>query len=74
MLFLRAVEVLCEERHVDRGPEPKCQLRTDQRKEQKVTMSTLVVVGYDDPFQADEVLLKLRKLQREYTFWTLTRC
>jgi len=24
------------------------------------------VVGYDDPFQADEVLLKLRKLQREY--------
>jgi uncharacterized membrane protein len=29
-------------------------------------MSTLVVVGYDEPFQADEVLLKLRKLQREY--------
>src|SRR6201987_3387261 len=29
-------------------------------------MSTLVVVGYDDPFKADEVLLKLRKLQREY--------
>jgi len=29
-------------------------------------MSTLVVVGYDDPYQADEVLLKLRKLQREY--------
>jgi uncharacterized membrane protein len=29
-------------------------------------MSTLVVVGYEDPFKADEVLLKLRKLQREY--------
>jgi len=29
-------------------------------------MSTLVVVGYDEPFQADELLLKLRKLQREY--------
>ena len=29
-------------------------------------MSTLVVVGYDGPFKADEVLLKLRKLQREY--------
>ena len=29
-------------------------------------MSTSVVVGYDDPFQADEVPLKLRKLQREY--------
>ena len=29
-------------------------------------MSTLVVVGYDEPYQADEVLLKLRKLQRDY--------
>jgi uncharacterized membrane protein len=29
-------------------------------------MSTLVVVGYNDGFKADEVLLKLRKLQREY--------
>ena len=29
-------------------------------------MSTLVVVGYDDAYQADEVLLKLRKLQRDY--------
>ena len=29
-------------------------------------MSTLVVVGYDEPFKADEVILKLRKLQREY--------
>jgi uncharacterized membrane protein len=28
-------------------------------------MSTLVVVGYDDPFQAEEVRLKLRKLQSE---------
>jgi hypothetical protein len=32
----------------------------------RTDMSTLVVVGYDEPFKADEVLLKLRKLQREY--------
>jgi uncharacterized membrane protein len=29
-------------------------------------MSTLVVVGYEEPFKADEPLFKLRKLQREY--------
>jgi uncharacterized membrane protein len=29
-------------------------------------MSTLVVVGYDDPYKAEEVRLKLRKLQSEY--------
>jgi uncharacterized membrane protein len=29
-------------------------------------MSTLVVVGYDDPYKAEEVCLKLRKLQCEY--------
>jgi uncharacterized membrane protein len=29
-------------------------------------MSTLIVVGYDDPYKSDEVLLKLRKLQRDY--------
>jgi uncharacterized membrane protein len=29
-------------------------------------MSTLEVVGYNETFTADEVLLKLRKLQREY--------
>src|SRR5260370_26231022 len=29
-------------------------------------MSTLVVVGYDEHYHADEVLLKLRKLQRDY--------
>ena len=29
-------------------------------------MSTLVAVGYDEPYQADEVLLKLRKLQKDY--------
>src|SRR5262249_26283113 len=29
-------------------------------------MSTLVVVGYDDPFKAEEVHLKLRKMQKEY--------
>src|ERR1700758_5448651 len=29
-------------------------------------MSTLVVVGYDEPYKAEEVRLKLRKLQSEY--------
>jgi uncharacterized membrane protein len=29
-------------------------------------MSTLVVVGYNDPYKAEEVRLKLRKLQSEY--------
>ena len=29
-------------------------------------MSTLVAVGYNEAFKADEVLLKLRKLQQEY--------
>ena len=29
-------------------------------------MSNLVVVGYDDPYKAEEVRLKLRKLQSEY--------
>jgi uncharacterized membrane protein len=29
-------------------------------------MSTLVVVGYDDPYQAEEIRLKLKKLQKDY--------
>jgi uncharacterized membrane protein len=29
-------------------------------------MSTLVVIGYDDPYKAEEVRLRLRKLQSEY--------
>ena len=29
-------------------------------------MSTLVVIGYDDPFKAEEVRLKLLKMQKEY--------
>jgi uncharacterized membrane protein len=29
-------------------------------------MSTLVVIAYDDPYKAEEVRLKLRKLQSEY--------
>src|SRR5215467_10282575 len=29
-------------------------------------MSTLVVIGYDDMYKAEEVRLKLRKLQSEY--------
>ena len=29
-------------------------------------MSTLVVVGYDDPYKAEEVHLKLRRMQQDY--------
>jgi len=29
-------------------------------------MSTLVVIGYDDPYKAEEVRLMLRKLQKDY--------
>ena len=29
-------------------------------------MSTLVVVGYDDPYKAEEIRLKLKKLQKDY--------
>jgi uncharacterized membrane protein len=29
-------------------------------------MSTLIVVGYDEPFKAEEVRLKLQKMQQEY--------
>jgi uncharacterized membrane protein len=35
-------------------------------KENNKHMSTLVVVGYDDPYKAEEVRLKLRKLHSEY--------
>ena len=31
-------------------------------------MSTLVVIGDDDQFKAEEVRLKLRKLQKDYLF------
>jgi uncharacterized membrane protein len=37
---------------------------TQQRKEKK--MSTLVVIGYDNEFKAEEVRLTLRKLQKDY--------
>src|ERR1700675_4548149 len=36
------------------------------RRHHKKNMSTLVVVGYDEPYKAEEVRLKLRKLQSEY--------
>jgi uncharacterized membrane protein len=29
-------------------------------------MSTLIVVGFDDPFKAEEVRLKLQKMQKDY--------
>jgi len=31
-------------------------------------MSTLVIVGYNDPYKAEEIRFKLRKLQSEYLF------
>jgi|ERR1700674_851519 uncharacterized membrane protein len=36
------------------------------RRHHKKHMSTLVVVGYDEPYKAEEIRLKLRKLQSEY--------
>ena len=29
-------------------------------------MSNLIVIAYDDPFKAEEIRTKLRKLQQEY--------
>jgi uncharacterized membrane protein len=29
-------------------------------------MSTLVVIGYDEPFKAEEIRIQLQKMQREY--------
>src|SRR4029077_13806414 len=37
-----------------------------QTKRIIIYMSTLVVVGYDDPYKAEEVRFKLRKLESEY--------
>jgi uncharacterized membrane protein len=34
--------------------------------ERRTKMSNLVVIGYDDPFKAEEVRLKLRKMQKDY--------
>jgi uncharacterized membrane protein len=39
--------------------------RTHQNSKEK-DMSTLVVIGYKDPYQAEEVRLKLWKLQKDY--------
>src|ERR1700726_222510 len=36
------------------------------RRHHKKHMSPLVVVGYDEPYKAEEIRLKLRKLQSEY--------
>jgi uncharacterized membrane protein len=45
-----------------RGGEPYRYTINKERKK----MSNLVVIGYDDPFQAEEVRLKLRKMQKDY--------
>jgi uncharacterized membrane protein len=37
-----------------------------QQQQRTNTMSTLVVIGYNEPYKAEEVRLKLRKLQRDY--------
>ena len=39
---------------------------TETSQNHKKHMSTLVVVGYDEPYKAEEIRLKLRKLQSEY--------
>ena len=45
---------------------PCCKPREYPQREINKLMSRLTIVGYDDPDQAEEVRLKLRKLQREY--------
>lgn len=42
-----------------------CNLHCTSHKGESI-MSTLVVIGYNDQFKAEEVLLKLLKLQKEY--------
>jgi uncharacterized membrane protein len=42
------------------------EFRKQSKQRDNPNMSTLVVVGYDDPYKAEEVRLKLRKLQSEY--------
>jgi uncharacterized membrane protein len=37
-----------------------------QEISRRTTMSTLVVIGYDDSFTAEEVRLKLSKMQKDY--------
>jgi len=39
---------------------------TNQKTKQKKLMNTLIAVGFKDETTADEVILELRKLQREY--------
>jgi uncharacterized membrane protein len=36
------------------------------KRDEELTMSDLIVIGYENPFQAEEVRLKLLKLQRDY--------
>jgi uncharacterized membrane protein len=38
----------------------------EPKSERNFAMSTLVAIGYDDPFKAQEVRLKLAKLQKDY--------
>src|SRR5947209_7467725 len=45
---------------------PCCKPREYPQREINKAMSRLTIVGYDDPDQAEEVRLKLRKLQRQY--------
>jgi uncharacterized membrane protein len=48
-----------------KGPELRIDKPRLQRENIK-TMSTLVVVGYDEPYKAEEIRLKLKKQQSEY--------
>ena len=47
------------------------EVHSDEQEMSKISekekkMSTLVIIGYDDEFKAEEVRLKLRKLQKDY--------
>ena len=48
------------------GQTPGAYLLLQKQRGNKKPMSTLVVINYNDPYKAEEVRLKLRKLQSEY--------
>jgi uncharacterized membrane protein len=51
---------------VDQGEDQTADQKSNQREGNQELMSTLVVIGYKDVDQAEEVRLKLRKLHRDY--------
>jgi uncharacterized membrane protein len=51
---------------VDQGEDQTADQKSNQREGNQELMSTLVVIGYKDVDQAEEVRLKLRKMHRDY--------